>query len=214
MVAAMERLLGKLRRARWANLFVINLRILIGFAFLPAALKKLLDEPFTDPLNTGTFHDFLDAFRATGPFYQFVGCVQLLAALLLSTQRFALLGAFIALPVLGTIVVFVWSTIGLTPTAVVASLMLAGTIGLLVWDLDRWRGILGEPARSAPEPSPVPLGPWIVCGALVWLLYIGVCVAHGGIYRPRGMALGDPAFYVLPTIAMLPVITWFVSRRR
>lgn len=200
----MTRLLQRLRRARWAHLCAINLRILIGFAFLPAALKKVLDQPFTHPDNTGAFHDFLDAFRATGAFYQFVGLVQLLAALLLSTQRFALYGAVIAFPVLAAITVFVWSTIGLTPTAVVATLMLLGTTGLLVWDL--W------PPRNT-EPSPVPLRPWMLCGALIWALYIGVCIAHGGIYRPRGADLSSPAFYVLPTIAMLPIVTWIYTRR-
>ncbi len=206
-------MLDRLRGARWANLCVINLRILIGFAFLPAALKKLLDQPFTDPSNSGPFHDFLDAFRATGAFYPFVGLVQLLAALLLSTQRFALLGALLALPVLSAIVVFVWSTIGLRPTAVIASLMLLGIIGLLVWDIGRLRALVGRPADVA-GPGPVPLTPWIWCGALVWALYIGVCVAHGGIYRPRGMELDNPAFYVLPTIALLPFVTLFLSSRR
>jgi hypothetical protein len=207
-------LLQRLRRARWANLCVINLRILIGFAFVPAALKKVLDQPFTDPANSGRFHDFLDAFHATGPFYQFVGVVQLAAALLLSTQRFALLGAFVALPVLTAITVFVWSTIGLTPTAVVASLMLLGIAGLLLWDLERWRGLISSAPAGVPEPSPVPLRPWMICGAVVWALYLGVCLAKGGVYRPRGMALHDPAFYALVAIGLSPFVTWFVTRRR
>jgi len=207
-------LLQRLRRARWANLCVIILRILIGFAFLPAALKKVLDQPFTEAANSGRFHDFLDAFHATGPFYQFVGLVQLAAALLLSTQRFALLGAVIALPVLTTITVFVWSTIGLTPTAVVASAMLLGTVGLLVWDLDRWRGVISSAPVPALAPSPIPLTPWVICGAVVWVLYLGLCLAHGGVYRPRGMAMREPGFYVLVAIAFSPVVTWFVTRRR
>lgn len=206
-------MLDRLRAARWANLCVINLRILIGFAFLPAALKKILDQPFTDPANTGAFHDFLDAFRATGAFYPFVGLCQLVAALLLSTQRFALLGALVALPILSTICAFVWSTIGVRPTSIVATLMWLGTLGLLVWDADRLRGILGQPVGPL-RPSPVPLRPWIVCGALVWALYICVCLAHGGIYRPRGLELDNPAFYVLPLIAVLPILTFIVSRRR
>src|SRR5512139_2368927 len=102
-------MLTRLRRKRWAHLVVVNLRILIGFAFLPAALKKILDQPFTDPANTGRFHDFLDAFHATGWFYQFVGVAQLCAAVLLCTQRFALAGAFVALPILTAITAFCWS---------------------------------------------------------------------------------------------------------
>lgn len=209
----MSRLLKRLRAARWANLCIVLLRILIGFAFLPAALKKVLDQPFTDPASAGRFHDFLDAFHATGPFYQFVGVVQLLAALLLSTQYLALLGALLALPVLTAISVFVWSTIGVTPTAIVASLMTVGTIALLAWDFERWAGVVDGRAREV-TPSPIDLRPWMWCGAAIWALYIGVCVAHGGVYRPRGADLGNPAFYVLPTIALLPVVTWYLTRRR
>jgi uncharacterized membrane protein YphA (DoxX/SURF4 family) len=196
-----------LRTKRWAHLCVINLRILIGFAFLPAALKKVLDQPFTDPANTGRFHDFLDAFRATGWFYQFVGIAQLVAAVLLCTQRFALVGAFVALPILTAITAFCWST-EVYPTATVATLMWLGTIGLVLWDVDRWRGVV-TPARD----DVVALRRWQLCGLAIFVLYVGVCIAHGGIYRPRGMDLANPAFYVLPTIALLPLVTLVLELR-
>lgn len=206
--------LTRLRRARWANLVVINLRILIGFAFLPAAVKKVLDQPFTDPANTGRFHDFLHAFHATGWFYQLVGGFQLVAAALLLSQRFALVGALIALPMLTAITAFCWST-GVAPTATVATLMWLGTIGLVVWDVDRWRGVLG-PAPAAREPDSAPvveLRRWQWCGAVIAALYLGACAVHGGVYRPRGMDLGDPTFFVLPAIALCPVITLVLDAR-
>ncbi|HLL23075.1 MAG TPA: hypothetical protein VK427_13135, partial [Kofleriaceae bacterium] len=136
----MTALIASLRRARWANLAVVNLRFLIGFAFLPAALKKISGQPFTDPSNQGRFHDFLHAFYATGWFYGFVGVMQLVAAVLLYTQRFALVGALVALPILTTITAFCWST-GVYPTASIATLMWLGTLGLLIWDHARLRGI-------------------------------------------------------------------------
>jgi len=208
----MPRLLSRLRRARWANLVVVNLRILIGFAFLPAALKKLLDQPFTDPANTGRFHDFLHAFHATGWFYQFVGVMQLVAAILLCTQRLALVGAFLALPILATITAFCWST-QVYPTATVATLMLLGTIGLIGWDLERWRGVVSTAPAAPPVRAPIDLRRWQWCGLAVFVLYVGVCVAHGGIYRPRGLELGNPAFYVLPTIMLLPFVTLYLDAR-
>jgi hypothetical protein len=200
----MESWLARLRRARWANLCVVNLRILIGFAFLPAALKKLLDQPFTDPGNTGPFHDFLHAFHATGWFYQFVGALQLVAAALLCSQRLALAGALVALPILTAIAAFCWST-RVIPTATVATLMWLGTAALVVWDLERWRGVVADPA-APPSPPVIELRRWQWCGLAIFVLYAGACIAHGGIYRPRGLSLGDPAFYVLPAIALLPVI--------
>src|SRR5688500_3998399 len=115
---SLERLHRRARAARWSNLAVVNLRFLIGFAFVPAGLKKVLGQPFTDPHNTGAFHDFLHAFHATGFFYRFVGALQLTVALLLFTQRFARWGAYLALPIITAIMVFCWST-RVYPTATV-----------------------------------------------------------------------------------------------
>jgi len=210
-------LVERFRARRSAHLFVANLRILLGFAFLPAGLKKVLGQPFTDPRNTGTFHEFLHAFHATGFFYTFVGGVQLLVAVLLMTQTFATLGALMALPVLTTIVVFCWST-GVVPTATVTTLMLAGVLALIAWDLDRWLPIL-DPRAAAPPPEPTtppPIDPalWRACGAGILVFYGLTCLAYGGVYRPKGLDLAEPAFYVLPLIALFPVVTWVVERRR
>jgi hypothetical protein len=181
---------------------------------LPAALKKILDEPFTDPAKTGAFHDFLDAFHATGWFYNAVGALQLLVAVLLYSQRLALAGALIALPILSAITAFCWST-RVYPTATVATLMWLATLSLVVWDVERWRGVFVEPAPSTPPAAPpIDLRPWQWCGAVIASLYLGASVVHGGVYRPRGMDTGDPVFFVLPAIALCPLITLLVTRRR
>lgn len=208
------------RRVRWINVFVVILRILIGFAFVPAALKKVLDQPFTDPANSGPFHDFLHAFHATGWFYTFVGVMQLVAAALLCTQRFATVGAFVALPILTAITVFCWST-GVVPTASIATLMWLGTVGLVVWDLDKWRGVLardGEPPiiePASPEPAElIDLRLWAKCGGAILGLYLGSALLRGGVYRPRGIELGEPAFYVMPAVMLLPIVTLVIEQRR
>ncbi|MBA2539447.1 MAG: hypothetical protein H0V17_07430 [Deltaproteobacteria bacterium] len=204
------------RRVRWINVAVVILRILIAFAFVPAALKKVLDQPFTDPANHGTFHDFLHAFHATGWFYTFVGVMQLVAAALLFTQRFALIGALIALPMLSAISVFCWST-GVVVTSVVATLMWLGTIGLIGWDVDKWKGVLardGETVTSEPTSLPIDLRLWAKCGWAILILYIGTALLRGGVYRPRGLELGEPAFYVLPVVMLLPIVTLVIEQRR
>ncbi|MDX2089630.1 MAG: hypothetical protein SFX73_17375 [Kofleriaceae bacterium] len=211
-------LLARARRTRWVNVAVVNLRFLIAFAFVPAAMKKVLGQPFTDPTNHGAFHDFLHAFRATGWFYQFVGVMQLLAATLLMTQRFATLGAALALPILSAIMVFCWST-GVVPTATVATLMWLGTVGLLAWDVDRWRALFVPDDRTCevrvePASAPIDMGLWTTCGIAILVVYFGSALAYGGVYRPRGLELDEPAFYVLPTILLLPFITWIIDRRR
>jgi hypothetical protein len=207
-------LVHRARRVRWINLAVVNLRFLIGFAFVPAALKKVLDQPFTDPANHGRFHDFLHAFHATGWFYGFVGVMQLVAAVLLCTQRFAALGALIALPILSAITAFCWST-GVYPTAVVATLMWLGVIGLAVWDVEKWRGVISDRVATVPrEPLPIDLKLWGRCGWGIVILYLGTALLRGGVYRPRGIELDEPAFYVLPAVLLMPIVTYVIERRR
>jgi uncharacterized membrane protein YphA (DoxX/SURF4 family) len=203
--------LARARGARWANLCIIQLRFLLGFAFLPAGLKKILGEPFTDPHNTGPFHEFLHAFHATGGFYRFVGVVQLAIAVLLLTQRFAAAGAVLALPVTSAILVFCWSTLAIpSPTVVVVTLMLGGVIALVVWDLDRWTR-LGPLAVQTPRPAITRA--WQLCGLAILAVYLGACLATGEVYRPRGVRPDDVRFYVFPVIALLPVATYVIDRR-
>lgn len=217
ILCPVRHVIDRLRTRRGSHLFVANLRILLGFAFLPAGLKKVLNQPFTEPQNVGAFHEFLHAFYATGFFYQFVGSVQLLIAVLLMTQTFATLGSLMALPVITSISVFCWST-GVIPTAVVTTLMLGGNLVLIAWDVDRWLPIIDPDFVAAPAmtetASPIDPSLWRACGAAVLGVYGLACILHGGVYRPRGLDLGEPAFYVLPLIALFPVVTLIVEQGR
>lgn len=223
-------MLAGVRRKRWAQLVIVNTRFLIGFAFIPAGLKKVLDQPFTDPANVGAFHEFLHAFQATGWFYQFVGTMQLTAAFLLFTQRFATVGAFLAAPIMTTILMFCWST-QVYPTAVAVTLMWVATMALIVWDYFKWRSLFAvgirpagkpaedpaeSPARAASDETPAALDMrlWQGCGAAILALYFASCILSGEIYRPRGVELHRPAFYVLPAIALLPVVTLVIDQMR
>lgn len=197
------RLVQAARRQAVLRGAVILLRYLIGFAFLPAGLKKVLGQPFTDPANSGRFHDFLHAFHATGGFYRFVGVVQLVAAALLLTQRFALAGALLVLPVITAITVFCWST-GVVPTAVVATLMMMGTVALVMWDYERWR----------PAPAREPVSPWTWAGVAILAVYLLATLLNGAIYRPRGVDLGEPSFWLLVAVPLIPLATLIMVRRR
>lgn len=216
-IRRVKQLIVTLRTHRPLHLAVANLRILLGFAFLPAGLKKVLYQPFTDPQNSGPFHDFLHGFYATGFFYQFVGGVQLLVAVLLMSQTFATLGSLMALPVITCILVFCWST-WVVPTAIVTTLMFAGTLALVLWDIDRWLGVVHPdhvPTRpDTTTPSLIDLRLWRACGLGILVVYALGCLAYGGVYRPKGMDLGEPAFYVLPLIVLFPIVTLVVEQRR
>jgi len=217
MLDALERKILAWHERRTPWLAVVVARIFLAFAFVPAGLKKVLGQPFTDPSKTGAFHEFLHAFHATGGFYSFVGSVQLFAAALLLSQRFASVGAALFAPILSVILVFCWST-EVYPTATVVTLMWLTTLALLTWDVDRWRALLRAPgakseAREA-KSLPLSLGLWAGCGLTVTGLYLLVCAVTGEIYRPRGAEWSKPQFYVFPLMLALVVATWALDRAR
>ena len=134
------------------NLLVVNLRYMIGLGFLPSGMIKVLDKPFTRVENVGVFYDFLDALYTTGIYYNMIGLMQVIAAILLITQRFATLGSFLFLPIIFNITVLTISTIGsLTP--LVALLMLLGIIFLLLWDYQKWFNIFNPDNAIKNLPS-------------------------------------------------------------
>ena len=204
----LEERIARAHECRGIYISAIVLRMMIGFAFIPAGLKKLLGQPFTDPANTGVFHEFLHAFHATGRFYQFVGVLQLTAAVLLITQRHATLGAALVAPILAAILVFCWST-GVVPTAIVVTLMSVGLLALILWDMQRWKALLGMTTPAPPTAHPVVnMRLWSRCGWLILLLYFGNTAITGQVYRPMGVEWSNPSFIVLLIIAVLPVVTF------
>jgi uncharacterized membrane protein YphA (DoxX/SURF4 family) len=208
----------KARKKRWMHIFVIVLRILIAFAFIPAGLKKVIGQPFTDAANTGIFHEFVQVFHDTGFFYYFVGAMQLLAAVLLMTQRFATLGAVIMTPILGTILVFCWST-WVVPTATVVTLMSLGLLLLLLWDIHKWKSLFSPDGaqinRTLPPVHPtIDMKLWTRCGWAILLFYFGTAAITGEVYRPKGADWSNPNFVVLQVILVLPLLTFVIDYRR
>ena len=200
------RLMIFLRSLRAITFFVAWLRIAIGFAFLPAGLKKILGQPFTDPSYQGRFHEFLHAFHATGFFYKFVGGVQLVAAILLITNTWPLLGGLILFPVVSAILVFCWST-GVYPTATVVTLIFCGLLFLLAWETNVWAHLVPRIAVKNKIPEKVNRKYWRNCGLCIVTLYFLDFVRRGNVYRPRHPEWNDLSFILLVLMALLPFLT-------
>lgn len=127
---------GKFRNSHMMSLVIVFVRFLIGFAFIPSGLTKLLGERFTLISIDEPIGFFFEAMYQTGIYWQFLGFVQLLAGFLLITQRFATLGAVVFFG----IIVNIWLiTVGLhfQGTWIITSLMLLASLLLLVWDWDK-----------------------------------------------------------------------------
>ena len=68
--------------------------------------------------------------------------------------------------------------------------------------------------RIEPPTAVIDLQLWARCGFAILVLYFGTSLLRGGVYRPRAIDLGEPAFYVLPAVLLLPIITFVIDQRR
>ncbi len=130
--------LARVRATPVLQRFTLMNRLLLAMAFLPTGLVKLTGQRFTilpvdDPVGF-----FFEAMYRTGPYWRFIGLVQVLAAVLLLVPRTATLGALLFLPVVGSILLITIG-VGFGLTAVIVAAMLLANLWLLCWDADRIR---------------------------------------------------------------------------
>jgi hypothetical protein len=171
------------------QIFAIYLRYLVGGAFVMAALgmgklsrkpipllyaaKKSLDE--LEPIQL-----FFRVMAESGLYWNFIGWSQILAGLLLITQRWAALGAAIFFGIILNIFV-ITVAYGFTGTPFIAGLMLLAAIFLLLWDIEKWQ-FLFRPytLENLPAPQPLPMVEnlyWPRLGMVLLALIIGLYAA-------------------------------------
>ncbi len=131
------KLLNRFHSHKWSILFTIYLRYLIGATFIYAFAWK------TWGMMDGTA---LQSNSADNPVWASFQCImnikylwffaaytQLISGILLVTQRYALIGTILFLPVALCIYLITWS-IGFIGTKYIALLLLLASVYLLVWD--------------------------------------------------------------------------------
>lgn len=116
---------------------IVYTRYLIGGAFVFASLIKIKGHRFTTesgemyPIHSA-WH-FFETMYQSGLYWKFIGMGQLIAGLLLMTQRFSKLGALINFPIILNVFVITLSY-SFAYTPVVTGLMLLGNIWLILWE--------------------------------------------------------------------------------
>jgi hypothetical protein len=105
-------------------------------AFLPTGLVKATGQRFTVLPVDNPVGFFFEALYQTGPFWIFIGFVQVLAAIMLLLPRTATLGALLFLPVSLSVFLITWG-VGFGNTVYVTAGMLLAAIYLVCWDGDR-----------------------------------------------------------------------------
>ncbi len=127
----------KIKTYIWTQIFIIYIRYLIGGAFVFASIIKIKGKRFTtdsgasNPIDSA-WH-FFETMYQSGLYWKFIGVGQLIAGMLLMTQRYSKLGALINLPIIVNIFVITLSYY-FAYTPVVTGLMLLANLILILWE--------------------------------------------------------------------------------
>lgn len=122
-------------------LFTWGTRILLALAFIPSGLKKVLGERFTILDIETPVGFFFEALYRTGWYYNFLGFMQLLVAVLILIPRITTLGALLYLPIIINIFIIVVA-MHFTGTPYIVGLMVIANLYLLFWDYNKIKKIV------------------------------------------------------------------------
>lgn len=132
-----------LRWVSWplAQIFTAFTRCILALGFIPPSIPKILHRPFTSLPDENPVGHYFNALYGTGFYYDFIGWMQLLTAVLLLIPRTAHLGAFIQFPIMINIAVLT-TAVGFKGTWLIAILMALAGLYLLLWEYDRIKPFL------------------------------------------------------------------------
>lgn len=157
--------------------FALLNRILLATAFLPTGLVKLTGQRFTILPLEHPIGFFFEAMYRTGPYWTFIGGMQVLAAVLLLVPATATLGALLFLPIGVSIVLITWG-VGFGNTVWIAAGMLLSVTYLLCWDADRiWDAVsrlTGRRREATPSAgiNPTELWGWVLGAAALLAFFL------------------------------------------
>lgn len=115
-------------------------RILLAIGFTPSGLKKVLGQRFTLLDIDSPVGFFFEALYRTGAYWNFLGLMQVAAAILILIPRTTTFGALLYFPIILNIFIIVVS-MGFVGTPYIAGLMLLANLYLLFWDYHKIKKI-------------------------------------------------------------------------
>ena len=160
-----------LRNNRTNLWIIIHLRYLVGLAFFPSGITKLIGHRFTQISTDTPIGYFFEALYQSGFYWNFLGLAQLTAGILLMTQRFALLGTLAFFAII-TNVWLITLSLSFKGTWVITSLMIIAIIILLIWDYKKLLPLVSsrkiQTIESVPEADKI----WIFAGIIYSFSFI------------------------------------------
>lgn len=143
-------IITKFKKNLKINYLVIILRYLIGYAFIPSGMIKLMGMRFTFIPVTNPIGYFFDALYQSGIYWEFLGFCQLIAAFFLLTQRFAAIGALLFFSIISNVFLI---TLGINfgNTSYIAGLLWLASLFLLIWDYQKFSPLFKTSKRVFVE---------------------------------------------------------------
>lgn len=168
----MFQLIDRLKTKVFFKLVIIYSRYLIGFAFVFASFVKIKGERFTTIPTSEPVGYFFEAMYQTGFYWNFLGWCQFISGALLMSQRFSTIGAVIFFPVILNVFMITQSINFGMGTPIITTLMLLGTIFLLLCDYKKWMILFLPENKIKIDLTTVPVDKfmndptWTIAGVL------------------------------------------------
>jgi len=166
----------KLQQYQSVQWIIIHIRYLIALAFVPSGFTKLMGERFTQLPKSEAVGQFFEAIYQSGMYYHFLGLAQIVTAILLMTQRFALIGTILFLAIT-TNIWMITVSLPFKGTWIITSLMLFAGFVLLYWDKNRISAIYSDSDVPGKNYAPKASKLWINAGIVYIISLLALCYA-------------------------------------
>ena len=197
------------RAQPWLSRFTLMNRILLAMAFIPTGMVKVMGRRFTEIPIENPIGFFFEGMYRSGPFWHFIGGVQVLAAVLLLIPRTAVLGALLFAPIAISILLI---TIGLDfgGTVFITSGMMLSVTYLICWDADRIWAAAGSLLQRAHGPGLLERMHWVEASG--WGIGAATGIAMFLVTRSFLPNAIVPTLLIVGTVAVLLVAAgWIVG---
>ncbi|MBE4947580.1 DoxX family membrane protein [Chryseobacterium culicis] len=163
----------QLRTDSISQWIIIHLRYLVGSAFFPSGLIKLMGDRFTRISTDHPIGYFFEALYQSGFYWNFLGLAQVTAGILLMTQRFATLGALMFLAILSNIWLITLS-LSFAGTWIITSLMMIAVVILVIWDKHKLVPLFNYNKAIMVQEYPDPDSRWGIAGVVYSISFIAL----------------------------------------
>lgn len=200
--------ISSLKRIKTLQIFTIFLRYLIGSAFVFASIVKIQGLRFTSesgadsPINSA-WH-FFETMYASGLYWKFIGWGQLVAGLILMTQRWSTFGAVLFLPVITNIFIITLSY-DFAGTPIITFLMLLANLYLLIWDWNKLKFLFSNNNFEFRDDNPPfsKLNTWAFLG--IFYFFLVLIMRFGSEYLSKTSKF-NPFYFLLTSLGLAVVV--------